>query len=321
MTQQAPQVRAFTMNPAVDVFATTEQLYTDSKSRCQQAMLEPGGGGINVARNLHRLGIAAEVIFPAGGPHGEVLQGLLDDQQLPYTAVPIAGQTRQNFAVTETRSGQMHHFVFPGPELHHDELAALQRVLLAEPLPEYLVLSGSIPDKVPAEFYGQLTQTAAERGAKVILDASGPALTGSLYRGAYLAKLNRSEFTSLGYPEQCELTELVQAMQQEVSRQAVQVLIVTLRRGGAVMVDQGAQALFMLPPDAPLVSHVGAGDAFVSALVWQLCQGAELSTAFRYGIAGATTTLQSQGNQLTDFALLEQVAASTNTPANFTGQV
>jgi len=314
-----PVVVTVTMNPAIDVFAVTEEIYDDSKSRCQRASREPGGGGINVARNLNRFGIPARVIFPEGGVNGALLKKLLDEEKTPYSAVTVKDETRQNFAVTERSSGKMHHFVFPGPELTEAELQSCRKSILEQASEtDYLVLSGSIPASVPDNFYGDIiraTENHSEESPgkqpKVILDSSGRALKGALYRNAYLAKLNRKEFAELGYSEHDEVPALVKQMQKEVSAGAVQNLIVTLSKGGAVLVTASGDAIFMMPPEVKIVSHVGAGDSFVSALTWQLCKHGDLKQAFKYGVAAACTTVQSEGNQLTDFDLLERMLNET----------
>lgn len=302
----------FTMNPAVDTFGETERIYDDSKSRCRQSSQEPGGGGINVARNISRMGTPALAIFPAGGLNGELLKQLLARDNTPYQAIPIAADTRQNLAITERYSGKMYHFVFPGPELTELEQSKCKEALLGQPQkPEFLVLSGSIADSVPASFYGEITEEANELGIKVILDTSGAALQGALNHGAYIAKLNRKEFSSLGYSELDDIDILFSQMRECVENKIVRNLIVTLAKGGALMVSETGEELAYMPPKVEIVSHVGAGDSFVSALTYQLHHGKPLAEAFRYGVAAACVTVQTKGNQLYDLELLEEVYKKT----------
>lgn len=295
----------FTMNPAVDLFGVTDEIFDDSKTRCRQTALEPGGGGINVARNVRRMGSESVAIFPAGGLNGELLKSLLEKDNTQYKAIPISADTRMNFAITERKRSLMQHFVFPGPDLSNEEWDACQQEVLERPC-SYLVLSGSLPDNAPRNFYVDITQKANERGCKVLLDTSGPALQESLYQGAYLAKLNRKEFASLGFDENDDLKTLTRQMREMVDKGAVEVLIVTLSRGGAVVVAaDGSQHQFSAPK-VHIVSHVGAGDSFMSALVHQLHQGANLKTACKYGVAAACVTVQTEGNQLTNLDWLER---------------
>ena len=299
------KVVTFTMNPAVDLFGETAQIFDDSKSRCQQNALVPGGGGINVARNMRRMGSDTVAVFPAGGPNGQYLTQLLDNDGQTYEAVPIAAHTRQNFAITDKQRNVMHHFVFPGPQVTESELRACRQNLLKHQA-NLVVLSGSLGDDIPQDFYAKITEEANGQGSKVLLDTSGGALSESLYSGAYLAKLNRKEFASLGFDENAPIAELITQMQSLVERDAVEVLIVTLNRGGAVMVSQQYDPLYISAPQVHIVSHVGAGDSFMSALAHYLNQGESLPTAFRYGVAAAYVTVQCAGNQLEDLEWLQR---------------
>lgn len=312
MRNQAFEIITFTMNPAVDTFGETEQIFDDSKSRCEQSSQEPGGGGINVARNITRMGTPALAIFPAGGLNGELLQQLLARDNTPFQAIPITADTRQNLAITERCSGKMYHFVFPGPTITATELAAIRSALLArEAKPKFLVLSGSLGTSVPADFFGEITRTASKQGIKVALDSSGQALTGALHCGAYVAKLNRKEFASLGYTEHENIPQLFAEMQEQINAGAVKNLIVTLAKGGALLITETNQRYAFMPPAHEIVSHVGAGDSFMSALVFRLHQGLPIEQAFRYGVAAASVTVQSKGNQLYDLAKLEQTYLAT----------
>ena len=72
-----PKIVTLTMNPAVDESTSVPYVLPDQKLRCQTPVYEPGGGGINVARAIRKLGGDALACFPAGGPGGERLKRML----------------------------------------------------------------------------------------------------------------------------------------------------------------------------------------------------------------------------------------------------
>ncbi|RUO39829.1 hypothetical protein CWE15_08730 [Aliidiomarina taiwanensis] len=306
----APDIVTLTINPAIDVFGVTDEIFSDSKSRCEKASSLPGGGGINVARNIYRMGSSVTAVFPAGGLTGNLLKQLMNEDGTPFVATDIAEETRQNFAITERKGQKMHHFVFPGPQLSEQEYQACHNALFSfAPQPEYLVLTGSLPDNIPNNFYKNITEQANQKGIKVILDTSGEALKESLYAGTYLAKLNRREFASLGFDEHVSIQELAKQMTGLVHDGAVDHLIVTLNRGGAVLVSKNGESYYFEAPSVHIVSHVGAGDSFVSALTHQLNKGASLQQATHYGVAAAAVTVQLEGNQLHDLNWLERMVS------------
>jgi 6-phosphofructokinase 2 len=300
------------MNPSLDLFGAAQELHDDRKSRCDESAREPGGGGINVARNLQRMGDSALAVFPAGGVNGDLLRKLMTDNHTPFRSPDIAGETRQSVIITEKSSKKMYHLVFPGPQLQESEWQeCLSVVKTIEPAPEFLVLSGSMPEGVPSDFFGQLATHAAGNGIKVILDTSEPSLRPCLDAGVYLAKLNRTEFSELGFSVDTDHKTLITDMRSLVAKGAAEVLIVTLGSKGAALVSKDGKTLHFTSPPTDIVSHVGAGDAFLSALVHHLHRGNSLEEAFRYGVAGAATAIQTTGNQLYDLDLLEDVYNKT----------
>ena len=53
-------VRTLTLNPSIDVSSDTERVEPTVKLRTVNERMDPGGGGINVARVLQRFGIGVE---------------------------------------------------------------------------------------------------------------------------------------------------------------------------------------------------------------------------------------------------------------------
>ncbi len=64
--QQIP-VLTLTLNPALDMATDVPRLIPDEKLRCSEPRLDPGGGGINVARAIHALGGEALALVALGG--------------------------------------------------------------------------------------------------------------------------------------------------------------------------------------------------------------------------------------------------------------
>ncbi|MDQ2076848.1 1-phosphofructokinase family hexose kinase [Marinimicrobium sp. ABcell2] len=303
-----------TMNPSVDLFGTAERLLDESKTRCQETGRQPGGGGINVARNLRRLGADVLAVFPRGGLNGELLERLLRDEGLPCLGVPVDSETRQNLALTETSTTKMYHFVFPGPVLQDSEWQlCLDRISFMDPAPEYLVISGSLPRGTPSDFYGRVAKAAAERNTKVVLDVSGSALQPPLDEGVYLAKLNRKEFAQLGYTGPDDPEAQLTAMEDIVAKGYVEVLVVTLGPKGALLVSRAGDRWALTPPPTKIVSHVGAGDSFVAVMTYQLHRGNSVPEAFRYGVAAATAAVKTAGNQIDDMSTVDDIYRQLST--------
>jgi 6-phosphofructokinase 2 len=178
-----------TMNPAVDASSSTDRVSADAKLRCEALEREPGGGGINVARAVGKLGGEALGLYPAGGTMGDLLAGLLEDEPLRHHRLGIAGSTRENVTIRESGSDRQYRFVMPGPKLDPAEWkAVLETIAELDPAPDFVVGSGSLPEGVPDDFFARLAEVSRDRGARFVLDTSGAALREGLSRGVYLVK-------------------------------------------------------------------------------------------------------------------------------------
>ena len=170
-----------TPNPAVDLSTSVDEIVESHKLRCAAPDVHPGGGGVNVARVLHRLGADVLALHTAGGPSGERLARLLAQEQVPARALPIAGETRESFTVRETSSGREFRFVLPGPAVTEPEWQSWLEAVRALPhMPAYVVASGGLPPGTPDDFYARLARLVRERGSRLVIDSAGPPLAAAL---------------------------------------------------------------------------------------------------------------------------------------------
>jgi 6-phosphofructokinase 2 len=256
---------------------------------------------------VHRLGGDCLALYPAGGMNGQRLQQLLAHEQVPGHCIAIANETRESFSVLETSSGREFRFVLPGPELSAWEWqACLVHLNELEPMPRYLVASGSLPPGVPADFYVRLAGLARERGSRLLLDTSGPALAAALAQGVYLVKPSLRELRELTGQALATEQEWLGAARQIIRDGQAQVVALSLGPDGALLVtaDQALRA-DSLPVKA--LSAIGAGDSFVGGLVWALSRQADLEQAFRYGMAAGAAALLAPGTALCQAADVEQL--------------
>jgi 6-phosphofructokinase 2 len=287
-----------TINPSIDISTTVGKVVPVRKLRCSAPQRHPGGGGINVARVVTRLGADVRALYPTGGATGQLLRRLMDREGISSLAVPVAEETREDFTVFEEATRQQYRFVLPGPRLSEQEWhAALDVLASLRGQPGFVVASGSLPPGVPADFYKRAARIAKEWGAKLALDTSGPPLQAALEEGVYLLKPNLHELTDLvGSPLE-DQDAWVKACRRIVQAARAEVVVLTLAEQGALLVTRErawrAQALRIEP-----VSAVGAGDSFLGAMIWSLACGHEMEQAFRYGMAAGSAALLTPGTEL-----------------------
>src|SRR5690242_8661638 len=108
-------VRTLTLNPSIDVSSEAERVEPEKKVRTCGERIDPGGGGINVARVLQRLGVQVEAVFLAGGATGQAFDALLERSGLTRRWVRIADDTRTSLTIHEHSGGREFRFVPEGP--------------------------------------------------------------------------------------------------------------------------------------------------------------------------------------------------------------
>ncbi|HMM87790.1 1-phosphofructokinase family hexose kinase [Bradyrhizobium sp.] len=291
-------IATITPNPAIDLSTAVDRIVPVAKLRGRTQRRDPGGGGINVARVIRRLGGDARAIYPVGGAIGILLRQLLDSEGVTSHTWRIAAETRENFFVDEIGAGKQYRFILPGPRLGETEWQeCLKLVAAIEPFPRFLVASGSLPDGVPDDFYARVARIAKPRGAKLILDTSGPALAAATAEGVDLIKPNLREMRELSGSEPSDAYEWETAARELVERKKAAVVALTMGHLGAALVTR--EAILRAPP-IPITprSAVGAGDSFLGALVWRLAGGAAIADAFRLAVAAGAAALIHPGTEL-----------------------
>jgi 6-phosphofructokinase 2 len=310
-----PSIVTLTMNPAVDVSATVPYVLPDQKLRCEVPRYEPGGGGINVARAIRRLGGEAIAWFPAGGAGGELLQRLLDNEGVRQEVVPVRGWTRENLNVLEQVSGRQFRFCMPGAMLQADEWPVfLERLRALSPGPDFLVASGSLPPGVPTDFYARLAACARELGSRLVLDSSGEPLARGAEAQVYLLKPSLREFRALTRsPEEDESALIERAVVVVTERKWCEILVLSLGPAGAILITPSIRER-LSAPSVPVASTVGAGDSMVAGIVLALTRGRPIRDAVRFGVAAGAAAVMNPGTELCHRSdverLYEQVTAS-----------
>ncbi|SDL33621.1 6-phosphofructokinase 2 [Salinimicrobium catena] len=290
-------ILTLTINPALDLYTRVEKVYPGEKLRCEKAKLDPGGGGVNVSRVIHRLGGETTAIYSRGGYTGEIFKDLLEQEGVKQDTVEIAEAIRQNIAVTETSSGELYRFGFPGPSLSETEFQDVLTRLNLYKMADFWVASGSLPPGVPDDFYAQVAEKAAENNVKLVLDTSGKAFSKILEKGAYLLKPNKNELEDLVGIKADDEQKQKELLLQVLEKYPVEVIVLSLGSQGALLATKGKVRHFPAP-EVVHVSSIGAGDSMVAGMVYSLSRGDELEKAILYGLACGSATIKSPGTEL-----------------------
>lgn len=291
-------ILTFTPNAALDVWTTTERFRAGPKLRCSRPQVDPGGGGINVSRVLHRLQRDTLALFAAGGRTGEEVVAALDHEGVPAERCLIDGATREDFSVREDCSGDVLRFVTPGPELSPTEgRRLLDRLEECAADAALVVGSGSLPEGLPEDFWAEAIRRCKNAGANFVLDSHdniGPALE----EGTFCFRENNDAVAELAgrnveWPEGA-----ADWAEDQIAKGAAEMIIVTEGDKGALLVTKDVRLVLAPPGIDEAQSAVGAGDSFLAGFCLALCDGRSTEDILRQSVATAAATLLTPGTEL-----------------------
>jgi 6-phosphofructokinase 2 len=306
-------ILTLTMNSTVDISMTVDALNDEGKTRARIDNVRGGGGGINVARCIGKLGGNATALYTTGPDVGRRLDHLLEEEELNRIPIHIGDDTREAFVVAETATGRSYHLVPPGPWLtERDVDRCLEIVSAAAQDVPFLVITGSMPRGVPAEFCAEVIRQVRPLGTRVILDIAGPQLAAALPERAYLVRLDRHEASALIGKPIHGFADAHQANDHLLNLDAAEIAVTTVGPVGTVCSSDGYHYDIAAPPmPGPARSDACAGDSLIAAIAHELAAGVDVVHACEVGVAAAAATVLRPGTETFDQDTLELLRAQT----------
>lgn len=287
-----------TPNPSLD--RTVElpgALERGEVQRATTSSAHPGGKGVNIVRALTASGIESLALLP--GDATDPLVVALAAEGMPYRNLTINAPLRSNIAITEP-DGTTTKVNEPGPALSPDQVAQLLEMTVNEADgASWLVLAGSLPQGVPADFYASVIAAVRSRyGAdapKIAVDSSGEPLAACLSFGPDLLKPNAEELAELtGMSKSVDLESdpsLAASAAAGLVTSGVGAVLATLGSRGAVLVTSEGSWL-ATSPRIVAKSTVGAGDSALAGYLLANQRGdspaSSLQQATAHGAAAAS---------------------------------
>ena len=286
-----------TFSPCIDKSTSVASLVPEKKLHCSTPKLEPGGGGINIARAIKKLGGESIAIFPSGGYTGKYFNHLLEKENIPAVIIETNNETRENIIVFDESSTNQYRFGMPGTALNESEwkqcLTAVEEINDIE----FIIASGSLPPGVPSNIYAQLARIAKNKNAKFVVDTSGEALKQAVEEGVYLLKPNLGELCSLAGKATLQTMEVKDVARAIIEKEKCEVMMVSMGADGAMLVTKD-MAEIIIAPTVIRKSTVGAGDSMLAGIIFYLSKGRGIVEAAQYGVACGTAATLNTGTEL-----------------------
>jgi 1-phosphofructokinase len=297
-----------TANPSLDrTVELSGSLIRGSVQRAVAASQQAAGKGVNVSRTLTASGVANLAILP-GDPEDPVITGLRQDG-LAYVGLPIGQALRSNITLTEP-DGTTTKINEPGPHLDSSRQEALAAAVLAKcDGAAWLVLAGSLPPGVPADFYARLTVRVREElgsaAPRIAVDSSGEPLRQAFAAGPAavpdLLKPNAEELAELAGVHSEAALEADPALTAQTAAllldKGAEAVLATLGSKGAVLVTREGSWYATHPPVSAR-STVGAGDSSLAGYLLAHSSGAAAADCLRQAVAHGAAAAALPGTTL-----------------------
>jgi 1-phosphofructokinase family hexose kinase len=271
--------------------------------RFDEAVVTPGGKGVNVARLARSLGASAVLVGFVPGRTGAAAAAMLGDEGVVLRGVEVGGEIRSAAIVLEA-GGRVTVMNEPGPALAAGDWSRFERVV-ADALPgagvRVLACSGSLPPGAPADAYGRLVALARSRGVVSVVDVAGPQLAGALAAGPDVVTPNLAEAEGVLHGRADETVEagdaaVVRARALAAARALVERgaarAVVTAAAAGAAMAGVDGERWLPAPAVSAVRNPIGAGDALVGGLAVALERGSAFAEAVEFGVACGAASVE-----------------------------
>ncbi len=292
------RIVSLSLNPAIDLTYTTDQLRHDQKSRSSHTRFDPGGTGINVGRALERLGANTHTYSTVAGFIGHLFQELATQQLKHLTLHPIHGETRINTTILEQATDQQFEINATGPSVSDAELNTLITEFLQLCQNGIGILTGSLLKNNPVNTYQIISNALQQQGGKAVIDAPVHLLKPALESQPYLIKPNRHELECLCQQTLPDIKHITQQSRRLVD-QGIRYVCISLGAEGALL-STADRCYFCEAPPIELKSSVGCGDSLLAGLIYALHADMDDQEALQWGVACGSATAAQPGTELFD---------------------
>lgn len=281
-----------TFNPALDYIIKIQDFQTGEINRSEKEYILPGGKGINVSIVLKALEIDSKTLGFVAGFVGEEIERRVKAYGIKTDFIPVENEvSRINVKmITPLEETAINT---KGPYIGKSYLTLLYQKIEKIQNGDVLVLSGSIPKRMPNDIYQNICQKVEKKEVKIVVDATEDLLLKTLPYHPFLIKPNQEELEEIFQVKISSQEEAIKYAK-KLQQKGAQNVLVSMGSMGAILLDENGkvykrEALTRKKE----VNTVGAGDSMVAGFIagYQLFHNYE--EAFEMGIAAATATTNS----------------------------
>ena len=290
-------IGTITLNPCIDKTLVINGFTYGGMNRVSSKRADVSGKGINVSIALTQIGVPVRTFGINYRNGAQLLNAGLEEIGITYESVMTEGTLRENMKVMDEETSVTTELNQKGDFVDGEKLAEFESLLDAQlEALDILVITGSVPQGVPTDYYRALVEKANARGVRTILDAEGKLLLRGMEARPYLIKPNLYEIETAFGLKTKDMKDIL-AICRKIIADGVKVVCLSMGGDGALIADE-KEAYLCRPTPIEVKSTQGAGDSLVAGMCIAMEKGLPISEMLRYGVSTAQGSLIREGTQL-----------------------
>lgn len=292
-----------TMNPAIDLFVSTEYYEPSVVNRSTDDEVQANGKGVNVSFVLKMLAIDNRALGFTGGFTGRFIEEELEKKEIETDFIKVEGNTRINVFTNVESEEREYKLVNRGPEISDDQINSLLNKISCLNQDDILFVSGSNPRGVSDEVILGMAKLSEKNKFKLVLDISSKVVLDSLAYQPYCIKPNDEELASWFGKDELSWDELIYYGKDLVNRGSTMVLI-SLGAEGCLFFSK-EESFYVNAPKGKVINTACSGDTLLATFLGLVESGWSTPKALKHAVAAGSSTAFTSG--ITDFKDVDEL--------------
>lgn len=297
------RIFTLTLNPAYDVHVHSREFIPFHENIAAVLSREAGGKGVNISRALLRAHTESTAVVILGAENSGEFRRDLENAGLSTLLWEVPGRIRENITVhcdnaPETRIS------FTGFSADDSLLDRIFSCIRPDP-DTVITMTGRIAQGMTLERVKEFLKSAADLGARIVIDSRSFSLCDLEEVRPWLIKPNQEEISAYcGMPVEDLKTALLKA--KDLSRLGIENVMVSMGEQGALLV-RGEQSFSAVAPPVRPVSTIGAGDSSVAGFLAAAAQGLPPEACLAWAVAFGSAACLTPGTQPPEEAVIREL--------------
>ncbi len=283
-------ILTITLNPLLEKVLFFKKIEKKKVNRSYKLIVNAGGKGINVSRQLNQFKIDNLATGFLGGDNGRKLKSILIKEQIKNSFQQIGDETREGFVIVEDSVIKESYFA-PDPVVTADEANQfIQKSSKAILNSEMVIFSGSSPEFQNPEdelkIFSELIKLSEHNDKITLVDVYGDHLSDVLKLNPKIVHTNLDELQSslkISFHDEKDILRFLK----DVNNNGIKIFMITNGDKKSFAINHGF-LYEIFPPQIETVNSTGSGDAFMAGFIYALHNNLPFEEMLRWATACGT---------------------------------